>query len=118
MGALFIIIPAACLLDDLFALLQQLNLTLALALDGAANGLEGVQVLHFSTGTEFLRAHLTDGQVHIRTHGALLELAVRRTQILNDQTQLIQISNDFFRASHIRFGHDLDQRHAASVIIH
>ena len=44
--------------------------------------------------------------------------AVRRTQILNDQTQLIQISNDFFRASHIRFGHDLDQRHAASVIIH
>ena len=118
MGTLLIVIPAAGLLDDLLALLQQLDLALALALDGAANGLEGVQVLHLGTGAEFLGAHLTDGQVHIRTHGALLELAVGRAQVLDDETQLIQIGNDFFGASHIRLGHDLDQRHAASVIIH
>ena len=37
---------------------------------------------------------------------------------MDQQPQLLQISNHFLRAPHIRFGHDLDQRHAGTIVVH
>ena len=42
MGGFLVVIPAAGFLDDLFAILDQLDLTDALALNGTGNGFEGV----------------------------------------------------------------------------
>ena len=42
MGGFLVVIPAAGFLDDLFAILDQLDLTDALALNGTGNGLKGV----------------------------------------------------------------------------
>ena len=53
-------------------------------------------------------AELPHGQVHIRPHGALLELTIRCAQVLNDQTQFFQVGDDLGRVSHVRLGHDLD----------
>ncbi len=117
-GVFFVVIPAACLLNDRLALPKELDLPLAFAVNRAPDRLERVQVLHLGTGTKLFCADLPHGKVDIRTHGTFLQLAVRRTQILNDQAQLFQISDDLLGASHIRLGHDLDQRHAAAVVIH
>ena len=117
MGRLFVIVPSSCLLDNGSAFFQKLDLTFSLTLDCSRNGLEGVQVLHLCSCSEGLASHLTDRKVDISTHGSLLELAVRNSQILHGAAELFQICDNLLRASHIRLGYDLDQRYSASVIV-
>ena len=118
MGRFLIVVPASGLLNHLFSFLQKFDLAGTLALDGTADSLKGVQVFHFRTGAEFLCSYLPDRQVHVRTHGTLLQLAVGSAQILNDQAELVKIGDDLLGAAHIRLGHNLNQRHAAPVIVH
>ena len=116
-GILFVVVPAAGLLDNGFSFLDQLDLSCTLSLDRSSDGLKGVQVLHLGTCSEFLTSDLTDRKVDIGTHRALLQFAVGCAEILNHHTQFFQISDNFLRGSHIRLGDDLDQRNAASVVI-
>ena len=81
------------------ALLDKFDLARLLALDSTSNRLEGVQVLHLGSGAELLCAHFAHGQVYVCTHGALLQFAVGSAQILNDQAQLLQISDNLIRTS-------------------
>ena len=118
LGALLVVIPAPRLLDDLLSILQELNLPGTLPLNGPGNGLEGVQILHLCPGSQGIAPRLPHGQVHVRPHGALLELAVRSPQILDHEAELFQVGDDFLGAAHIRLGDNLNQGHAASVVIH
>ena len=117
-GVFLVVVPPSRLLDDRLPLFQKLDLPCPLAVDSVGDGLEGVQVLHLRSRTKLLCAHLPDGQVHVSTHGALLEFAVRSTQILDDEPQFFQISDDLVGRTHIRLGYDLDQRHAGTVEVH
>ena len=118
LGALLVVIPAPRLLDYLSAFFQQLNLTPALPLYGSGNGLKGVQVLHLGPGAKLRGPRLSHGQVHVRSHGSLLKLAVRGAQVLDNQPQLLQVGYDFLGAAHIRLRHNLNQRDSAAVVIH
>ena len=53
-GIFLVVIPAARLLNDLLALLDQLDLTGTLPFDRTGDCLEGVQVLHLGSRTELL----------------------------------------------------------------
>ena len=75
---------------------------LALALDGAANGLEGVQVFHFRSCTKCIRTNFPNRKVYIRTHRSFLQLAVRCSQILYDHTEFLKICDHFLSGTHIR----------------
>ena len=116
-GILFVVVPAAGLLDNGFSFLDQLDLSCTLSLDRSSDSLKGVQVLHLGTCSEFLTSDLTDRKVDIGTHRALLQFAVGCAEILNHHTQFFQISDNLFRRAHIRLGYNLDQRNAASVVI-
>ena len=79
--------------------------------------LEGVQVLHLGSRSEFRCPDLADREVDIGTHGTLLQFAIGCSEILNDQAKFLEVRNDLVRTSHIRLRNDLDQRDSASVII-
>ena len=118
MGRLFIVVPSSGLLDNRAAHLQQFDLTLTLTFDSMCNCLERVEVLHLGTGTELLCSHFTNRQVNVRTHGTFLQLTVRCSKILNDQTQFLKISDNLICISHIWLGYDLDQRYTGTVIVY
>ena len=116
-GGVLVVIPAPGLLDHTPALLQQLRLAAGLVGDGPGNGLEGVQVLHLRPGPKLPGARRPDGEVHVTAQGALLHLAVRDPQILQDGLQLLQIGDHLLSGAEVGLGNDLDQRHAAAVIV-
>ena len=118
MGGFLVVIPSSGFLDNASAHFQKLDLALSFSLNGMCNGLEGVQILHLCSGSKRITSCHTDRKVDIGTHGALLKLTVRNAQILHGAAKLFQISNYFICASHIRLRNDLDQRNAASVVIH
>ena len=117
-GIFLVVIPSSRFLNDFLAILQELNLTGTLSLNGAGDGFKRVQVFHLGTGAKFTGSHLTNRQVHIRTHGALIEFAVRGLQILNGSAEFFQIRNDFIGTSHIRLRDNLNQWHTGTVVIH
>ena len=115
---LFVVIPASRLLNNFLSGFQKLNLTLPFSFDGSCNCLKGVQVLHLRSCSEFTGSHFTNGQVHVRSHRALLQFAVRSTKILNRCTKFFQICNNFLRRAHIRLRYNLHKRYTASVVIY
>ena len=96
------IIPASCFLYDRLACLDQIDLSCLFTFNGMCDRLKGVQVLHFCTGSEFFLPDFPYGKVDICTHTAFLKFTVGSTEILDQHTKLLQISNDFLCAAHIR----------------
>ena len=114
----FIVIPSSGFLGNTSAHLQKLDLTFSFALNGMCNGLKRVQVLHLCSGSKCVTSSHSHRKVDVRTHGALLKLTVGNSQILHGAAKLLQISDDLICTSHIRLRNNLDQRHAASVVIY
>ncbi len=113
-----VLVPAAGLLDDrLVVHLNALLLAAGLVADGAGDRLEGVEVFHLGAGAQLCRAHRADGEVHVAAQRALLHLAVGDAEVLQRGAQLLQISDHLIRRAEVRLGDDLDQRHAAAVVV-
>ena len=82
MGYFLVIVPSSGLLNYLLSFLQKLNLP--------------------RSGAELCTPRFTDRQIDIRPHGTLLQLTIRGSQILDDQPELLQISNHLICGAHIR----------------
>ena len=116
-GGVLVLVPAAGLLDHPLAVLDQLDLAAGLIGDGPGNGLEGVDVLHLGAGAQLRAPGGADREVHVAAEGALLHLAVGHAQILQRGLQLLQIGDDLLGGAEVRLSDDLDQRHAAAVVV-
>src|SRR5699024_8255108 len=101
---------------------QYLSLALHLKSDGLLNGLQGVDVLGFGTGAEFLLADRAQGQVGVDTQRTLIQAAVGHAERLNQIAQCGDISlSDLWSASASTFdwlGDNLNQRDARTVAVH
>ena len=86
--------------------------------NGSFQGLEGVQVLDFCPGAEFLGPYRHNGNVGITAHRAFLHLAVADPSVLEVRPEFFHIGTGFRRRPHIRFGYDFDQRHTGPVVVH
>ena len=60
-GTFFVVIPSSCLLNDLSARLDQLDLTLSFAFDRMSDGFEGIQVLHLGSGAKLFCSDFVHG---------------------------------------------------------
>ncbi len=116
-GGVLVLVPAAGLLNDPLSLLQQLNLPSTLVLDGPCNGFEGVEVLHLGAGAQLRGACGAHRQVYVAAEGALLHFAVGHAQVLEGGAQLLQIGNDLLGGAEVGLGDNLDEGHAAAVVV-
>ncbi len=112
-----LVVPAAGFLQNLAAVLQQLNLPENLIFNGPGNGLKGIHIFSFGARAQLRIAHAAHGKVHVRPHRALLHFAIGNIQIFQGGFQLFQISQHIIGAGHIRLANDFQQGHAATVKI-
>ena len=111
------LVEAACFLDNLFAVVQELFLALYLDFDGACYRLEGVQVFQLGPGAEFVASLGGDGDVDVAADRALFHLAVAYSCVLEEQHYLFKVRYDFLSAVEVRLGNYLDKRNSAAVVI-
>jgi len=116
-GFALAVVPAARLLHDLPAVLDQVDLAGRLALNRTGDRLQRSHILHLCPRAEFLLADGAHGKIDVGPHGAFLHLAVRNAQVLERRPELFEIGDDLAGGAEIGLRDDLDQRYAAPVII-
>ena len=110
-------VEAPSLLNDFLTRFQRLHLAPELVFHRLGNELEAVQVFHFRSGSERLFSFFPDGEVYVHPQRALVHFTVGHPGVKNRSPQLPEIGLDFLYAAEIRLGNNLDQRHAAPVVI-
>ena len=100
------------------AVLQDFLLPLDLVSQRVLDSFEGVDVLHLRLRTQLLRPRRTKRDIQIGAEISLLHAAIRDVNIFKDRLDFFHIGARFLRRRHIRLGHDLDQRHAGTVVVH
>src|SRR5690606_12972649 len=96
-------------LHDSAAVLDDLNLTLDLAVNGALHEAERVDVLDLGAGAELALAFRSNRDVTVAAHGAFGHVAVADTQVGDDGVNLPQVGHGFLGTANIRLGHDFQQ---------
>ena len=91
------------------------DLPLDLVLQGSADELEAVDVLHFGFGAEFLLASWADADVGVATQRTLLHVAVGDAGVEEDLLQSGQVLEGLVGRADVWLADDLDQRRAAAV---
>ena len=109
-------IKSSGLLDDLFAVFNRFHLAAVFKLNRLLYILEGVQVLHLSTGAKRL-TRFVHRQVDIAPQRAFLHPAIGNTSIQDGCTEFLQVGDCFFSRADIRFRYNLNQRNAAAVAV-
>ena len=79
--------------------------------------MEGAKIFHLRAGPHLPGSPGTNGQIHIHSHGALLEPAVTGPQIADDQAQLLQKSHHLPGAAHIRLSDNFYQRYTGTIVV-
>ena len=112
------VVKAQGLLHHLAAALEQVHLPVIFVFHRTGDVGDGVHVLDLGARAERLAALRTDGDVHVAAHGALLHFAVGNADPAHDLLQAFDIFLCLVDRADIRLRDDLDQRHAAAVVIH
>ena len=112
-----IIIPAQCLLDNLFTFFQQLCLPARLIRNGTGNRTEGIQVFHFAARTVFCASFFPQRQIYIAAHRAFLHFAIRYAKGNQQLSECLQKGADLGGGAKIRIGHDFNQRYGGTVVV-
>jgi hypothetical protein len=110
-------IPQPRLLDDAPAVFNQLNLPLDLVFERLFQVTEGVDVLHFGFRPEPLLPCRANRHVRIAAKAPLFHVAVIDAKPDQDVAEPLEELRGFRCGAHIRLGDDLNQRHAASVVV-
>src|SRR5690625_3057549 len=113
-GLLATFVPAAGLLHNLFAALQQVGLAFYLELQWRGDTAEAVEVLHLDLGSERL-ARAAQGDVHVSAHLAFRAWRVGHGERLGDRGAGRQDLARRVRPGGARFGDHLDRRAAGTV---
>ena len=120
-GGLRSLIPVSGFLQNLAAFAQNGRLTANLILNGLFNATERVHVLGFGTSAERVGRAVAQRHVHIGAHIALLHTSVGDVQRTHDVADGAHIGACDFggtvSGAFDRLGHDLDQRHACTVVV-
>ena len=110
-------LPMASLLIDDAALFEHLGLTANLVGKAIMQALERVEVLELGLGTQLGLATATKTHIAIAAHGALLHGAIGDAQGHKDATELFHKQACFLGRAQVGFGHELNERRAAAVVI-
>ncbi|MNI54014.1 hypothetical protein D3C73_1088770 [compost metagenome] len=111
------LIPAARLLNDDPAVIQNLSLAELLVLQTAQYAAEGVHVLQLGADTELFLAYRTQTDVSVAAHRAFFHFHVGNIAVLHDRADFLQISTGLFRRAQVGFRDNLNQRCTYSVEI-
>ncbi len=111
-------IPEARLLLNLAALVQHFRLPLDLVLDRILHELEGVDILQLDLRAEFLLPQGTQGEVRLAAETAFVHIAVADFEIHENIPEALQIGHHFVGGTHVRFGHNFQQRRSGPIQIH
>ena len=117
-GDAFVRVPPQGFLGHLAAAFQQVDLPVVLVGHGLFHVGEGVHVLDLGAGAEFFTALRAHRNVHVAAQASFLHLAVADADVLHNHLELFHIFPCFGNAADVRLGDDLDQRHAAPVVVH
>ena len=110
-------VPAARLLDDGNGMRHAFALADGFVAERGVNALEGVHVLDLDLGAELFRADRTDGDVDVRAHIPLFEIAVGDACVDEHFLERRQVRDRLVGAGHVRFGDDFHERSSAAVEI-
>ncbi len=102
-------------LHDLAAVLDQLDLTLHLEVDGTLDEAEGVDVLDLRAGAEGFLALGAHRDVDVATQGTFGHVAVGDAQVGDDGVDRLHVGHRFLGGTHVRLGDDFQQRRAGTV---
>ena len=110
-------VPAAGLLDDGAAGLQQGGLARDLELERGVDALEGVHVLDLDLRAERVGALGAERDVHVRAHVAVLEVAVGDAGVDEDLAEALEVFHRLVGGGEVGHADDLHERRAAAVVV-
>ena len=111
-------VPAARLLHDAAARLDDVDLAVDLALDGAADRAERIHVFDFGLGPELGGAREANRYVGIAAQRAFFHLDVADAELQQRALEGFEERDGVLRAVDLGLGDALHQRHARAVEIH
>ena len=76
-----------------------------------------VDVLDLAARAPFLRAGLTNRDVHVGAHGAFFHVAIAGAERAQNGAQLVEVSCRFFRGANVGTRDDFHQRYASAIEI-
>ena len=114
--------PVAGLLQHLLATLQNSGVAANLVPHRTLYRAQGVHVLRLRADTEFLSSLRHERHVRVASHVTAFHASVRNAQAFHNVTDrrnigACQLGGALARA-HNRAGHNLDQRHTGTVVVH
>ena len=104
-------------LNDLAAVLDELDLATDFVVDGFLQEAEGIQVLDFTARAELLLADGAHGHVGVTAEVTLLHVAVRDAEPDHEGVKRAGVAHSFGGGAHFRFRHDLEKRRAGAIEI-
>ena len=110
-------IEQARFLHDAAAVLDDIDLTLDLVLEGFLQVAERVDVLHFRLGAERRFPDAANRHVRVAAQAPLLHVAVVHAQPDDNLPELLEERRRFLGGAHVRLAHNLDERHAGAVVV-
>ena len=114
-GRPVVLVPAAGLLHDASAGVENRGLPCDLVRDGFLDEAERVDVLQLDARAELRLAQGADAHVRVAPEASLLEVAVVDADEDEDVAQHTQVLRGFRRAAQIGLADDLDERYAGAV---
>ena len=115
-GGLGTLVIASGFLNDLFSAVQYVALTRVFVGKRFLHEGERVHILDLRARAERL-AFLMHRDIDVATHAAFLHLAVGYPDMAHGYLKLLHIFARFGYVRNVGFGHYLDERHAAAVIV-
>ena len=106
------------ILSLLLACFLQINLAVYLIRDRFFDEGEGIHIFDLRAGAELVVTDLAHRNVDVAAQRTLLHLTVRNADVFHHQLQPLEIFADLVGAANVRLRHDLNERHAAAVVVH
>jgi hypothetical protein len=110
-------VPEHRLLNDPLAASEDRTLTIELGIECALDGRERIQILDLRLRAKLARANGARADVGVDAKAPLLHVDVAHLEILEQLLELTQKCACSSSRPEVRFGDDLDQRHAGSIEI-